>query len=206
MLYWKTVCFLLYWVVWLISSRHVSGADLFVCASYIYNHYCDCKDQDYFLSGDKINDITCLSSENLTRLVPVLACQDRVLRILQVAQDFLHSDSNSVTCSSSFWVIFYSIGIWACLWHRSPRPSICLGAVQQRWRQVNLTVCCVLLILTYSTDFQTLNNSKDFATGEEILFGTTDGKIGLVHIGENSAATKWEINNDKKKGGMLLVT
>lgn len=67
-----------------LSSRHVSGADLFVCASYIYNHYCDCKDQDYYLSGDKINDITCLSSENLTHLVPVLACQDRVLRVLQV--------------------------------------------------------------------------------------------------------------------------
>lgn len=67
-------------------SRHVSGADLFVCASYIYNHYCDCKDQDYYLSGDKINDITCLTSENLARLVPVLACQDRVLRVLQVDQ------------------------------------------------------------------------------------------------------------------------
>lgn len=64
--------------------RHVLGADLFVCASYIFNHYCDCKDQDYYLSGDKINDIICLSSENLTRLVPVLACQDRVLRVLQV--------------------------------------------------------------------------------------------------------------------------
>lgn len=64
--------------------RHVSGADLFVCASYIYNHYCDCKDQDYYLSGDKINDIVCLPAENLGRIVPVLACQDRVLRVLQV--------------------------------------------------------------------------------------------------------------------------
>lgn len=70
----------------MLFSRHVSGADLFVCASYIYNHYCDCKDQDYFLSGDKINDITCVSSENLTRVIPVLACQDRVLRVLQVYQ------------------------------------------------------------------------------------------------------------------------
>lgn len=70
-------------------SRHVSGADLFVCASYIYNHYCDCKDQNYYLSGDKINDIICLSSENVTRLVPVLACQDRVLRVLQVDQDYI---------------------------------------------------------------------------------------------------------------------
>lgn len=73
-----------------VLSRHVSGADLFVCASYIYNHYCDCKDQDYYLSGDKINDITCLTSENLTRHVPVLACQDRVLRVLQVDTDYIY--------------------------------------------------------------------------------------------------------------------
>ncbi|CAG04657.1 unnamed protein product, partial [Tetraodon nigroviridis] len=74
-----------------INAMHVSGADLFVCASYIYNHYCDCKDQDYFLSGDKINDIICVSSENLTHVVPVLACQDRVLRVLQVLSESVTS-------------------------------------------------------------------------------------------------------------------
>uniref|UniRef100_A0A8D3DIY0 Bardet-Biedl syndrome 7 n=1 Tax=Scophthalmus maximus TaxID=52904 RepID=A0A8D3DIY0_SCOMX len=116
-----------------INAMHVAGADLFVCASYIYNHYCDCKDQDYYLSGDKINDITCLSSENLTRVMPVLACQDRVLRVLQVNR-----------------AIYYFLR-------------------------------------------------------EEILYGTTDGKIGLVQIGERSAATKWEIDNDKKKGGILCI-
>jgi len=55
-----------------------------VCASYIYNHYCDCKDQDYYLSGDKINDVLCLPVETVGRIVPILACQDRVLRVLQV--------------------------------------------------------------------------------------------------------------------------
>lgn len=45
-----------------------------------------------------------------------------------------------------------------------------------------------------------------FSTGEEILYGTTDGKIGLVQIGEQSAAAKWEINSVKKKGGMLWFT
>lgn len=42
--------------------------------------------------------------------------------------------------------------------------------------------------------------------GEEILFGTTDGKIGSVQIGERSAASKWQIDNDKKKGGTLHFT
>ncbi|XP_034037925.1 Bardet-Biedl syndrome 7 protein [Thalassophryne amazonica] len=130
-----------------INAMHVSGADLFVCASYIYNHYCDCKDQDYYLSGDKINDVTCLSSEKLTHLVPVLACQDRVLRILQGSE------------------LSYDIEV--------PGPP------------------SVLELYT-----------KD---GEELLYGTTDGKIGLVQIGEHSAVPKWELDNDKKKGGILCI-
>ncbi|CAI5653038.1 BBSome complex member BBS7 isoform X1 [Oreochromis niloticus] len=134
-----------------INAMHVSGSDLFVCASYIYNHYCDCKDQDYYLSGDKINDITCLSTENLTHLVPVLACQDRVLRVLQRSE------------------LAYDIEV--------PGPPSVLE----------------------------LYKDKDFSLGEEILYGTTDGKIGLVEIGEHSAATKWEIDNDKKKGGILCI-
>ncbi|XP_029021713.1 Bardet-Biedl syndrome 7 protein isoform X2 [Betta splendens] len=131
-----------------INAMHVSVSDLFLCASYIYNHYCDCKDQDYYLSGDKINDITCASSENLTRLVPVLACQDRVLRVLQGSE------------------LAYDIEV--------PGPPSVLEL--------------------YNKD-----------GGEEILFGTTDGKIGLVHIGEHSAVSKWEIDNDKKKGGILCI-
>lgn len=51
----------------------------------------------------------------------------------------------------------------------------------------------------------TRHNISDLSAGEEILYGTTDGKIGLVQIGEDSAATKWEIENDKKKGGVLFT-
>lgn len=40
-----------------------------------------------------------------------------------------------------------------------------------------------------------------YFSGDEVLYGTTDGKVGLVQIGERSAVTKWEIDNDKKKGG-----
>ncbi|XP_012505851.1 PREDICTED: Bardet-Biedl syndrome 7 protein [Propithecus coquereli] len=68
-----------------IKAMHISGSDLFLSASYIYNHYCDCKDQHYYLCGDKINDVICLPVERLPRIVPILACQDRMLRVLQVA-------------------------------------------------------------------------------------------------------------------------
>ena len=42
-----------------ISGRYVNGADLFLCGNYIYNHYRDCKDENYFLS-------VCPSFNNLT--------------------------------------------------------------------------------------------------------------------------------------------
>lgn len=43
-----------------------------------------------------------------------------------------------------------------------------------------------------------------FSSGEEVLYGTTDGKLGLVQIGDCAATTKWEIANEKKKGGIVL--
>lgn len=131
-----------------INAMRVSGADLFVCASYIYNHYLDCKDQDYFLSGDKINDIAYLSSENLTRPLPILACQDRVLRVLKGSE------------------LAYGIEV--------PGPPSVLEL--------------------YNKD-----------GGDEILYGTTDGKIGLIQVDEQASSVKWEIDNDKKKGGILCV-
>ncbi|KAI1883698.1 hypothetical protein AGOR_G00234230 [Albula goreensis] len=134
-----------------IKAMYVSGADLFVCASYIYNHYCDCKDQDYYLSGDKINDIVCLPAEGPVRIVPVLACQDRVLRVLQGSE------------------LNYEVEV-------SGPPSV--------------------LEL----------NSKDGGSGtREVLYGTADGKLGLVKINETSSDQRWELDNEKKKGGILCI-
>lgn len=65
-------------------ARHVEGSNLFVCGSYIYNHYVDCKDTNYYLSSDKINDVLCLPPVANAPLCPVLACQDNTLRVLKV--------------------------------------------------------------------------------------------------------------------------
>ena len=43
--------------------RCVSGTDLLVCGKNIYNHYEDCKDANYYLCSDQINDVVCLSRE-----------------------------------------------------------------------------------------------------------------------------------------------
>ncbi|XP_014375896.1 Bardet-Biedl syndrome 7 protein isoform X3 [Alligator sinensis] len=134
-----------------IKAMHISGADLFLCASYIYNHYCDCKDQHYYLSGDKINDILCLPVEKLNCITPILACQDRVLRVLQGSD------------------LLYEVEV--------PGPPSVLA----------------------------LNNGNGGDSGEEVLFGTSDGKLGLIQFSRSSPVHKWEIRNDKKRGGILCI-
>uniref|UniRef100_A0A3Q2IL64 Bardet-Biedl syndrome 7 n=1 Tax=Equus caballus TaxID=9796 RepID=A0A3Q2IL64_HORSE len=134
-----------------IKAMHISGSDLFLSASYIYNHYCDCKDQHYYLSGDKINDIICLPVERLPRITPVLACQDRVLRVLQGSD------------------VMYEIEV--------PGPPTVLA----------------------------LHNGNGGDSGEDLMFGTSDGKLGLIQITTSKPIHKWEIRNEKKRGGILCV-
>ena len=66
------------------QHRWVEGSNLMVCGSYIYNHYVDCRDANYYLSSDKINDSLCLPPDPDKQLSPVLACQDCSLRVLRV--------------------------------------------------------------------------------------------------------------------------
>ena len=62
----------------------MEGSNLYVCGTYIYNHYLDCKDTNYYLSSDKINDVLCLVPDHSKDLSPILACQDCTLRVLRV--------------------------------------------------------------------------------------------------------------------------
>ena len=75
--------------VQLLWCSAVEGAELFVCGNFVYNHYHDCKDTNYLLCGDKINDILSLPFEQVQELIPILACQDRVLRVLRVSIMYL---------------------------------------------------------------------------------------------------------------------
>nr|XP_053649854.1 Bardet-Biedl syndrome 7 protein-like [Cherax quadricarinatus] len=46
-----------------IKSMHISGSDLLVCGDYVYNHYHDCQDSNFYLAADKINDVITLPVE-----------------------------------------------------------------------------------------------------------------------------------------------
>jgi hypothetical protein len=65
-----------------IQNIYISGVDLFISGKNVYNHFEDCKDTDYFLCSDRINDVLCLPPERTEGLSPVLACQDCALRLL----------------------------------------------------------------------------------------------------------------------------
>ena len=132
-----------------IESIHAEGSYLYLCGDYIFNQYDDCKDKNYFLSPDKINDITLLNISKDTS-VPVLACQDRVLRVLK------ESD------------IFYEIEV--------PGPPN---------------------VVTFGVDTAEVNNG--------IIYGTSDGKIGLVQVSYSAPEHIWEIPNDEQYGNILSL-
>lgn len=115
---WNCCCFLLCW-------RYVEGSSLFVCGDYIFNHYVDLKDTNYYVSSDKINDVLCMPVCEVSPLLPVLACQDNSLRMLKVlmshtcAYMFTHTHVHPCVDSLgelrfrlSIWVWQYVVGVW----------------------------------------------------------------------------------------------
>ncbi|XP_061189104.1 Bardet-Biedl syndrome 7 protein homolog isoform X3 [Saccostrea echinata] len=134
-----------------IQTMYVEGAELFTCGNFVYNHYHDCKDANHFLSADNICDVICLPTNKVPEITPVLACQDRVLRVLQ--------DSD----------LLYEVEV--------PGPP----SVMQLYG----------------------NDGGD--EGDEILYGTSDGRVGLVQIGRMAPSHRWELPNEKRSGGVLAI-
>ncbi|XP_071846430.1 BBSome complex member BBS7-like isoform X1 [Apostichopus japonicus] len=134
-----------------IKTMWVSGSHLFLGGNYIFNHYIDCKDEDYYLCSDRINDVLCLPMDRIQEVTPVLACQDRVLRVL--------NKSN----------MLYEFEV------TGPPQSLALFS------------------------------EEGGEMGDEVLYGTTDGKIGLVHIDRTTPSLRWGVPNDKRLGGILCM-
>nr|CAB3225183.1 Bardet-Biedl syndrome 7 protein homolog [Phallusia mammillata] len=137
-----------------ISNLCISGSDLVVAGLYICNYFCDCVDQGYYLSNDRINDIICLpvNRRDEDRLVSVLACNDRILRILEAT------------------ALKYELEV--------PGPPQCV------------------------VPFKDTGGEE----GMELVYGTTDGKVGHVMLNNEQPEYKWEIVNEKNLGGISCLT
>ncbi|KAK2188574.1 hypothetical protein NP493_128g04020 [Ridgeia piscesae] len=134
-----------------VKTMYVEGADLLLGGNYTFNHFRDCKDFNYFLCGDQINDVICLPMTKQKDTTPVLACQDRVLRVL----------SNSD--------LLYEVEV------PGPPQALCL----------------------YGND--------GGEAGDEVLYGTSDGKLGLVQLSRSAPSHKWEISNSRRNAGILCM-
>ena len=66
-----------------IQSMYISGSNLMVCGNYVYNHYNDCRDTAYLLAGERVTDVLALPVEKVKTLMPVLACEDRSLKVVR---------------------------------------------------------------------------------------------------------------------------
>lgn len=85
---------------YILAHSYVEGSELLLCGNYIYHQYHDCQDVAYYLCADQVNDVLALPTENRT-LTPVLACMDRMIRILQVTAFSVVSSGygNSDSCT-----------------------------------------------------------------------------------------------------------
>jgi len=65
-----------------IRSMHVIGEEIHTGGEFIYNQFVNCKEAEFFMAGDRINDLTCSFISDAKKPDAVLACQDRHVRVL----------------------------------------------------------------------------------------------------------------------------
>ena len=63
----------------------VKGSSMYLTTEHVYNRFVELKETDYYLLTDKINAICVLNSSD-SDMRAVLACQDRLLRVLDGSQ------------------------------------------------------------------------------------------------------------------------
>ena len=66
-----------------IRNIHVEGVSIFAAGEYVANQYEDCADAHFFMSNDRVNDMSVAPVILPTELNPVLACRDRFVRVVQ---------------------------------------------------------------------------------------------------------------------------
>ncbi|XP_034245174.1 Bardet-Biedl syndrome 7 protein homolog [Thrips palmi] len=141
-----------------IKSMHINGSTLLLCGNTVYNQFRDCEDTGSFLSSDGITDVISLPGEKTRSLVAVLACADGVLRVLDGAE--LESLNRQSRASSRVSATAPSSATSSALRHEVRIP----GA---------------------PTALHLANNTGGEA-GQSVLFGTDDGRVGVVSVTRNS--------------------
>nr|XP_002127808.1 Bardet-Biedl syndrome 7 protein homolog [Ciona intestinalis] len=135
-----------------VANLWISGSDLVVGGQYVFNHFSDCVDQGYYLASDKINDIMCLPKPDEGNLTSVLACNDRVLRVLEGCELKYEAEVSG-----------------------SPQTAVAYKG----------------------------NGGEE---GRDLVYGTSDGKLGHVLLTGEQPIYNWEINNESNLGGINCLS
>ncbi|KAK9870809.1 hypothetical protein WA026_009769 [Henosepilachna vigintioctopunctata] len=131
-----------------ILSMYVLGNDLFLCGSHIYNHYRDCKEIGSYLCGDKIVDVIALHQERSGRLISLIACEGRMIRVLEHGRVTISMEVESA-------------------------PTI-------------------LYILEQDEE-------------KTVLFGTIDGRIGILDVKSLQGFERWLITSEKNRSSISCI-
>lgn len=73
-----------------------------------------------------------------------------------------------------------------------------------KWNFWTLCNIWIKICLSYSVQMFALIWLGD--SGEDLVFGTSDGKLGLVQITSSKPIHKWELRNNKKRGGTFSIS
>ncbi|XP_044749136.1 Bardet-Biedl syndrome 7 protein homolog [Coccinella septempunctata] len=131
-----------------IVSMFVLENDLFLCGNHIYNHYRDCKEIGAYLCGDKIVDVIAFHQEQTGRLISLIACEGRMIRVLEHGRVTLSMEVDSA-------------------------PT-------------------VLHVLEQDEE-------------KYVLFGTQDGRVGLLDVKNSQGFERWLIVNGETSSNISCI-
>ncbi|XP_045478610.1 Bardet-Biedl syndrome 7 protein homolog isoform X2 [Harmonia axyridis] len=131
-----------------IVSMFVLENDLFLCGNHIYNHYRDCKEIGSYLCGDKIVDVIALHQEQTGRLISLIACEGRMIRVLEHGRVTLSMEIDSA-------------------------PTV---------------------LFVFEQDEE-----------KNVLFGTVDGRVGVLDIKNLQGFERWLVSNEKNSSSISCI-
>jgi Bardet-Biedl syndrome 7 protein len=125
-----------------VKHFRVEGLNIWAATDFFYSHFVGSRELENKVLQDRINDMVIARVSGDTVTNPVLACQDRVLRVLDQERDK------------------YSVGV--------PGPATCLSIFHK--------------------------HAGDLSHTRQMLFGTSNGSLGLVELRRESPVMLWSLS------------
>ncbi|EFX79859.1 hypothetical protein DAPPUDRAFT_197260 [Daphnia pulex] len=156
-----------------------SKEELVVSNSYVYNHYQDGKEANYFLSTDRINAVAVLPLNKVPSLTPLLGCQDGNIYSLRDSsvRHRLPIDAGIPTAIQLFQNDGGTSGEWVIY-------GTSLGQIGLvRWSRAGPAVRWVIQLPSQTTvtslDFYDVSDSDD---GGQLIIGREDGVVEVYQV------------------------